>query len=162
MRNKYAIARPPGATLPDRKSLIERAWGDVPVSYIQDNEVLSECTFIDLKINKWETNSRWRAKQDSEPWIRVEILRGAAIKEFLGRDDGLVAVDFAGGTLVVLELDEGGNELDDMLLFRLVSVLGERCDVYRWTASTYQKVGTDEISRLPTQHSIRDRLLKCE
>ncbi|QCZ96611.1 hypothetical protein DL544_06210 [Stenotrophomonas sp. pho] len=36
-----------------------------------------------MKVNKWEINAEWSRKSEVEPWIRIEILRGGVVAEYL-------------------------------------------------------------------------------
>ena len=161
MSNRYAVVLGAGSILPDRGFLIGQAWGDVPVSYVQDHEVFNECSFLDLKINKWEINSQWSSKQESEPWIRIEILKGQVLEEYLRNKGCPLSVEVARETLIIFEMDEGGAAVDDMLLLRLVSVFYGRFRVYRWS-DRIEEVSENIISSLPALHTVRERLNKCE
>lgn len=160
MSNRYAVVLGPGSILPDRELLISQAWGNVPVSYVQDHEDLNECSFLDLKINKWEVNSQWSSTQDSESWIRIEILKGKVLEEYLQNEGCPLSVEVARETLVVFELDEGGIAVDDMLLLRLVSVFYGRFRVYRWS-DRIEEVSANTFASLPARHRVRERLIKC-
>ncbi|MFL6956882.1 hypothetical protein ACJ7C5_03790 [Nocardiopsis yanglingensis] len=129
MSRKYAIALHFPVVLPQRDVWIRAAWGDVPVSYFQGDEDLNNSSFLDLKVNKWEIGSdEWAGM--IEPFIRIEILRAHALVEHLGETEYRPPVDAAQQTLVVLELDEGGSELDECLLKRLVSILADGNRLY--------------------------------
>ncbi|WP_339494669.1 hypothetical protein [Pseudomonas sp. RA_105y_Pfl2_P56] len=161
MTNRYAVVVESGSDLPDREVLVSRAWGDVPVSYIQDQEAFNDCSFLDLKVNKWELNREWSAKQDSELWIRIEKLKGSALDDFLHRDGSLWPVDLAEKTLMIIELDEGGSALDHCLLLRLVSVFMEQFKVYRWSDGIVE-VSDEIVASLPAQQAVLERLIGCE
>ncbi|WP_092418662.1 hypothetical protein [Pseudomonas sp. NFPP07] len=161
MSSRYAVVLGPGSILPDRGFLISQAWGDVPVSYVQDHEIFNECRFLDLKINKWELNSRWSNKQDSEPWIRIEILKGQVLEEYLQNEGCPLSVEVARETLMIFDLDEGGSAVDDMLLLRLVSVFYDRFRVYKWS-DRIEEMSANSIASLPARDTIRERLVKCE
>ncbi|MEL4168391.1 hypothetical protein [Pseudomonas sp. ZS001] len=160
MSSKYAVVIKQGIALPEREILVRRAWGDVPASYIQDQEVFNECRFLDLKVNKWVVNKQWSNQQNSEPWIRVEMLKGGALKEYLRNESCSLSLDVTDEALVILELDEGGLELDEVLLLSLVSAFHSGYKIYRWVDG-FQEVGEDIFISLPTQHAIRERLLTC-
>ncbi|WP_238704396.1 hypothetical protein [Pseudomonas sp. RU47] len=147
--------------MPDREILVSRAWGDVPVSYIQDQESFNDCSFLDLKVNKWELNKKWSAKQNSELWIRIEKLKGVALDDFLYRDGSLWPVDMAEKTLIIIELDEGGSALDHCLLLRLVSVFLGQFRVYRWSDGI-EEVSEEIAASLPAQQTVLERLIRCE
>lgn len=89
MYSKYIVFIDKNVPLPSRASIVEGAWGnDVPISFIQDNEVLNDASYLDFKVNKWEANSKWSEMQDDEPMIRVEIFREERVADFL-RDNKL-------------------------------------------------------------------------
>ncbi|WP_455805261.1 hypothetical protein [Pseudomonas fluorescens] len=158
MSNRYAVILESGSVLPERALLVSEAWGSVPVSYVQDQEIFNECSFLDLKVNKWEVNSQWSSKQYLEPWIRIEKLTDEGLEEFLQQDGCRWSLDMTGKTLIIIDMDEGGGAMDDMLLMRLLSVFHARFKVYSCSDST------EELSdaSFPTQQSVRDRLIKCE
>ncbi|OUM05708.1 hypothetical protein BW686_20365 [Pseudomonas syringae] len=160
MTDKYAVALGSGAVLPERENLILQAWGDVPVSHFQDEDVLNDCSFLDLKINKWEVNKQWSAQQESEPWIRMEILRGQALEDYLQNDGEMLRHATQHEALVVVELDEGGLDIDDFLLMRLISVFSERFKVYRF-CDGYQEVHEEALASLPARNAVMERLVGC-
>jgi hypothetical protein len=161
MNSRYAVVLESGSALPGRETVVSQAWGDVPVSYVQDHEVFNECSFLDLKVNKWELNSEWSGKQVSEPWIRIEKHQGAALDDFLRNDGSLWPVDMTGKTLITIELDEGGSALDYCLLLRLVAVFLGQFKVYRWSDSI-EEVSEKSIAFLPPQQRVLERLINCE
>ena len=161
MSNRYAVVLEPGAHLPERDALVSQAWGSVPVSYFQDREVFSDCSFLDLKVNKWEVNREWSSKQSSEPWIRIEKFKGQSLDEFLRKEGAVLPVDMAGITLMIIEMDEGGIALDYCLLLRLVSGFLDQFKVYRWSGSL-EEVFQNTIVSLPDRHGILEQLIKCE
>jgi len=161
LTNRYAVVVESGSDLPDREILVSRAWGDVPVSHIQDQEAFNDCSFLDLKVNKWELNREWSAKQNSELCIRIEKLKGAALDDFLHRDGSLWPVDLAEKTLMIIELDEGGSALDHCLLLRLVSVFMGQFKVYRWSDGI-EEVSEEIAASLPAQQAVLERLIRCE
>lgn len=161
MSSRYAVVLEAGSILPDRESLISQAWGDVPVSYVQDHEIFNECSFLDLKVNKWELNSQWSSKQQSEVWIRIEILKGQVLEEYLKNEGCPVPVEAACETLIVFELDEGNSAVDNMLLLRLISVFYERFRVYKWS-DRIEEMNANIIASLPGRNTVRDQLIKCE
>lgn len=162
MSVRYVVVFEAGSILPDREFLISKAWGNLPVSYVQDHETLNECSYFDLKVNKWEVNSSWSDKQESEPWIRIEILKGGALKEYLHNENCPLSIDFECETLMIFWLDEGGAEMDEILLLRLVSVFYGRFKVYIWSDCVIEEVSANIISFLPNQQTVRERLIKCE
>lgn len=161
MNNKYAVVLGRGVELPSKELLISEAWGEMPVSFFQDHECFSECAFLDLKVNKWEINGQWSAQQDSEPWIRIELLRGEALKEYLLTADDLPPVDTANEFCIVFELDEGGADVDKTLLLRLVSLFFPFCKVFKLDDG-FQELSQDAIADLPSQKTVYERLMKCE
>jgi hypothetical protein len=161
MSNRYVVVLESGSSLPEREFLVSQAWGSVPVSYVQDEEAFNECSFLDLKVNKWEVNSEWSNKQDSEPWIRIEKFKGDALEELLQKEGCRWASEMAGKTLMVIELDDGGTKLDYFLLLRLVSVFYGQFKVYRWSDSIEELSGKT-IESLPAQHTVREWLIRCE
>jgi len=158
MSNRYAVILESESVLPERELLVSEAWGSVPVSYVQDQEIFNECSFLDLKVNKWEVDSQWSSKQDLEPLIRIEKLTDEGLEEFLQQEGCRWSLDMAGKKLIIIEMDEGGGAVDDMLLMRLLSVFHARFKVYSCSDSI------EELSdaSFPTQQSVRDRLIKCE
>ncbi|WP_175654038.1 hypothetical protein [Pseudomonas sp. Marseille-P9899] len=160
MSDKYAVVLEPGLVLPERGLMVSQAWGDLPVSYFQDQEVFNDCSFLDLKVNKWECNSLWGSKQEVEPWVRIEIFRGPALSEYLQNEGSFLFEEFSGGALIVLELDEDGSEIDEVLLLRLVSVFLGRFKVYKWSESI-REISVDMIASIPAKYTVRERLFKC-
>lgn len=157
MSVRYFVVLEGGASLPERDFFIYHAWGDVPVSYFQDGEVLNECSFLDLKVNKWELNSAWSDRQENEPWIRIEMYREQLLEEYLQDNEGLNFLIGACGALITLGMDEGGGAIDDMLFLRLVSVFVERFNVYRWSGSI-EKASKETIGYLPSGQLVRELL----
>ncbi|WP_057434797.1 hypothetical protein [Pseudomonas syringae group genomosp. 3] len=160
MTDKYAVALDSGVVLPERENLIRQAWGDVPVSHFQDEDVLNDCSFLDLKINKWEVNKQWSVQQESEPWIRMEILRGQALEEYLRNDGEALRNNTQHEALVVIEMDEGGMEIDDFLLMRFISVFNESFKVYRF-CDGFQEVNKEVLASIPARNTIMERLVGC-
>lgn len=161
MSSKYAVILKQGSILPKRDFLISEAWGKVPVSYFQDQESLNDCTFIYLKINKWEINSQWSSQQDSEPWIRINILKGKTLKEYVQNEEHLLPIGATSETILVFELDDTENDLDEILLLRLVSVFGNNSKIYRW-CDGFQEMGEDDLTSTLTKQDIHKRLIKCK
>ena len=161
MNHRYAVVLDAGSVLPDRASLVSLAWGDVPVSHVQDHELINECSFLDLKVNKWEIDSRWSSKQESEPWIRIEVFKGQALEEYLLSEGFPLPLDAASETLIIFGLDEGGTSVDDMLLLRLVSVFCGRFSVYR-LSDHVEKMSENTMASLPAVHTVREQLDKFD
>lgn len=153
MSRKYAIALHASVVLPQRDAWIHAAWDDVPVSHFQSDEDLNNCSFLDLKVNKWEIGSEERA-EESEPFIRVEILRAHALVEHLGETVYRQPVDAAQEIILVLELDDGGNELDEGLLKRLVSILAEGNRLYCWKDG-FRLAGMEFAQAVPTLKDVQ-------
>ncbi|WP_432216887.1 hypothetical protein ACREYJ_15735 [Pseudomonas kribbensis] len=161
MTDRYAVVLQSSAELPERTLLVNQAWGSVPVSFVQDEEDFNDCSFLDLKINKWEVNIEWSGKQAVEPWIRIEKIKEEMLDEFLKKESRSWPLDVAGKTLMTIQLDEGGSALDDVLLLRLVSVFLDRFKVYRCSDSV-EEVSREFMSYIPAQHTVLERLIKCE
>jgi len=161
MTNRYAVVLESGAELPERAFLVNQAWGSVPVSFVQDEEAFNDCSFLDLKINKWEVNVEWSGKQVVEPWIRIEKIKEEKLDEFLKKENRPWPLDVAGKTLMTIQMDEGGSALDDVLLLRLVSVFLERFKVYRCD-DRVEEVSRGCIASVPAQNTVLEWLIKCE
>jgi hypothetical protein len=161
MSSKYAAVLRRETSLPERELLIGQAWGDVPVSYVQDQECLNDCSFLDLKINKWEVNPNWSGRQDSDVWIRIEILKEARLVEYLQNEVCPLSVDVDHEILVVFELDEGWSAFDNLLLLRLVSAFCDFSKIYKW-CGIFQELSSGVFSCLPSKNDICERLQKGE
>lgn len=109
----------------ERDPLLRRAWGDLPVSFCQDQEDLNACAYLDVKVNKWEIDKRWSAIQPREPWIRLEFFRGDSLRVFLAECGVSLVIWGAPECLVVLRIDEGGWEIDRRLAMTLASVIAD-------------------------------------
>ena len=126
MYSKYLVVIDKDVALPDRGLLFEEAWGkDIPVSFVQDNETLDAASYLDVKVNKWEINEKWSHLQSEEPWIRIEVLRGQGFKKYVTENECPFIGDNNDSFLVVFELDEGGVQVDEFLLARLVKTTSE-------------------------------------
>ncbi|WP_417440284.1 hypothetical protein [Idiomarina sp.] len=156
MYSKYIILIDKNATLPSRSSIVERAWGkDVPISFVQDNEVLNDASYLDFKVNKWEANGKWSEMQDQEPLIRVEIFREERIADFMRENELQCTFDYEGYFLVALELDDGWHEVDQFLLARVVNVLAENQKLYAYDdVKGYIDCG-DCLQSLPSKEAVR-------
>ena len=159
MGDKYVVLFYLESILPERDVLVDQAWGVVPVSYVQDEESFNNCSFLDLKVNKWEVNSGWSGRQSSEPWVRIEVLKGQVLKDFLQNESFSLSVDVERNALIVIEMDEGGGALDDLLLMRLVSVFWGHFKVYRWS-NGIEEVSESVIASLPARQTIVNLLRK--
>ncbi len=159
MGTGYVVVLNAGETIPERNSLVHQAWGDVPFSYFQGHESMAESEFLDLKVNKWEINAEWSRNPDGELWIRIEIVREARVAEWLATH-GLAWMAGMGGVLLIAEMDEGGGELDEILLARLVSVLSPGNRAFLWCNGLHEIDG-EYISRLPSREDVLERLRRC-
>ena len=72
---KYTAFLDDARPIPQRDVWIRSAWGDAPISYVQDHEFLTNATFFDVKVNKWEIDKRASFDTPDDVWIRVEINR---------------------------------------------------------------------------------------
>ena len=156
METGYVVVLNAGEAIPERSSLVYQAWGDVPFSYFQGHESMAESGFLDLKVNKWEVNAEWSRNSDGEPWIRIEIVRGARVAEWLATH-GLACMAGMGGVLLIAEMDDGGGELDEVLLARLVSVFIPRNRAFHW-CNELNEIDGEYISRLPSREEVLERL----
>lgn len=159
MGTRYVVVLVAGEVLPERKSLVCQAWGEVPFSYFQDHESLNESSFLDLKVNKWEVNAEWSRKSEDEPWIRIEILRGGAITEYLAAQ-GFSLVVGVGEALLSIEMDDGGGEIDEILLAHLVSVFMPGNRVFQWR-DEISEIDGEYISRFPAREAVLEQLRRC-
>ncbi|HHA2536782.1 TPA: hypothetical protein ACOEBE_004477 [Stenotrophomonas maltophilia] len=158
MGTGYVVVLVAEGVIPERESLVCQAWGEVPISYFQDHESLNECSFIDLKVNKWEINAEWSRKSEVEPWIRIEILRGGAVAEYLVAQGLSLVVE--GGALLSIEMDDGGGEIDEILLVNLVSVFMPGNRVFQWRGGL-SEIDGEYISRFPAREEVLERLRHC-
>jgi hypothetical protein len=115
----------------ERKALLCRAWGRLPVSYVQDHEDLASCTYLDVKVNKWEIDSLWSKLQPQEPWIRLEFFRGELLDPLLGKYGLSLASRKSCNTIVVIRVDEGGSDIDRKLALALASALTSGESIYQ-------------------------------
>ncbi|CCP10558.1 hypothetical protein SMSKK35_2172 [Stenotrophomonas maltophilia SKK35] len=142
--------------LPQRDVWIRAAWGEVPASYFQGDEDLNNSSFLGLKVNKWKIGSdEWAGM--IEPFINIEILRAHALAEYLGETIHRPPVDAAQEIILVLELDDGGNELDEGLFKRLVSILAEGNRLYCWKDG-FRLAGREFAQAVPTLKDVQLRL----
>jgi hypothetical protein len=155
MSDEYVVAVGREASLPPRNVLISQAWGSLPVSYFQDHEDLDECSFLDLKVNKWEINDLW-AGNGIEPAIRIDILKGAALSDFMRNHDFPISC-VAYERLLVLKLDEGAEAIDEMLLLRLISVLVGIGKVYV-LRQRVEELTEGSINAMPTVGAVVEKL----
>lgn len=147
--------------LPERDALVAQAWGDVPVSYFQDAGRLSACSFLDIKVNKWELNSEWSREQGGEPFIRIELLREDSREDMSRVESFSPPMDGKREALIVFELDDGGNEVDEVLLLRLVSFFAGGSRIYRWSDG-FHEVTESIFASLPTREIVHEWLQMCD
>ena len=156
MYSKYLVMIDVDTSLPSRKSMVEIAWGeDVPISFVQDNEVFNEASYLDFKVNKWEVNQKWSEMQDEEPWIRLEIIRDIQIKDYVSENKLTFSFDYKRYYLVALELDDGWQEIDQALLARVVVSLAKNKKVYAFDDNEGYIDCTDTLSSLPSKKTVR-------
>ncbi|WP_312935803.1 hypothetical protein [Pseudomonas sp.] len=157
MRARYVVVVEGDSILPERDSLIESAWGDLPVSYIQGNEKLNESDFLDFKINKWEINNNWSNKQSSEPFIRLEILKQDSLVEYVVKEGLILPAHNYSGFLLVFEIDSNAELVDEISLFRVLSVFSDEYKVYRWT-NTVEALGSEFFSLVPSREKLMEMI----
>jgi len=156
MYSKYIVVIDKGISLPSRICLLEDAWGKkVPVSFVQDDEELDAASYLDVKVNKWEANSKWSNMQDEEPWIRIEILRNGNLVNFLSENEFQFSVDSENYFLVVLELDEGWQEIDQVILARLVKIISATHQCYAYDSIGKYVICSDYLKSLPSKERVR-------
>jgi hypothetical protein len=160
MSDKYVVVLDAGTDLPERDYLISNAWGDAPVSYVQDEVAFNECSFLDLKVNKWEVNNEWSKQQVSEPWIRIEKVEGEVLNDFLLNEGSAWPKENVPEKIITIELDEGGSEVDEILLQRLIAVFFGRFKVYR-CSDRIEEVSQGTIDTIPTLDAIHERIRRC-
>lgn len=131
MSIKYLTIFNKNSTPPERQDLINRAWGDLPTSHIQGGEKIKDSDYLDIKVNKWEVNPLWSKRQSPEPFIRIEILKDEKLNSYLkssGLTDRLaVESNFA----MVIEMDEGAIDIDQVLMLNLFAVLSNFSDIFK-------------------------------
>lgn len=154
MSFKFFVVSKARDQLPACAALLADAWGDLPVSYMQGDENLNKASFIDAKVNKWEVNRRWGDVYGIEPTVRVELLKGDALKTYVTDEKWVPEVDLEADRLVVLERDEGGSEIDDVLAIALLSVFARGGECYRLEEGLY-RLGEAFFSALPSKDTIR-------
>lgn len=162
MYSKYLVLIDKNNKLPDRVSLVEKAWGDLPVSHIQDAEDLNEASYLDLKVNKWEVNGKWSTKQNQEPWIRIEILRGESLLRFVNQNDFGFPVDQSDSFLMTFELDEldeGWLDVDYALIANLVRVLPAAQKIFAYDESYIRIDGYKHFETVPTKDLVKEKLI---
>jgi len=130
MVSKYFIFFDKKILIPARNTWIKKAWGNLPYSYVQDDEDLNKATYLDLKINKWEVDRKWSTHQAEEPWIRIELLNGVDVSNCLSENG--FNHEKTPGFLLFFELDGDGDEIDYDLLDSLVASLvnQQECNIY--------------------------------
>ncbi|BFM49948.1 hypothetical protein [Marinomonas sp. THO17] len=156
MYSKYIVLIDNKVPLPSRASIVNDAWGEsIPVSFVQDAEVLNDASYLDLKVNKWEANGKWSEMQEQEPWIRVETYRDERVREFLDENQLRLTVNNKNCFLVALELDDGWQEIDQVLLACVVKALVKIQNIYAYDdVKGYIDCG-DYLKSLPSKESVR-------
>lgn len=157
MSFKFFVVSKVRDPLPARAALLADAWGDLPVSYMQGHENLNKASFIDAKVNKWEVNHRWGDVYGIEPTVRVELLKGDALKAYVDDEQWVPKVDLETDRLVVLERDEGGSEIDDVLALALLSVFARGGECYRLEEGLHE-LREAFLSSLPSKDAIRSAI----
>lgn len=127
---RYAVFLGSNYHFPSRGMLFSCAWGSLPASYFQDDEALEKCSFIDMKVNKWEVNERWRLRQADEPWIRVELVRGDDVAEYLAAFSSVLPAGRIINTVALFDMDEGAEEVDEILLLRIAFAFSGGDSIY--------------------------------
>jgi len=156
MYSKYIVLINKSIFLPSRISLLEKAWGEeLPVSFLQDAEELDAASYLDVKVNKWEANDKWSKMQAEEPWIRIEILRDNSLENFLRKNKRLFFVDNESCFLVVLELDSGWQDIDQILLARLVKEVSETDQCYACDDSGKYIACSKYLKSLPSKEAVK-------
>jgi len=112
MHPTYFVVLEAGRRLPERSALLKRAWGDLPVSYIQDRAKINSCSYLDVKVNKWEVDKRWSIMSTQEACIRIEFLRRDKLANFINERDLPLAVNTGSDVLVVLQIDGDVPEIE--------------------------------------------------
>jgi len=154
--SKYIVLIDKSASLPSRIHLLGEAWGkEIPVSFVQDNEELDAASYLDVKVNKWEANSKWSDIQNEEPWIRIEILRDSSLINFLDENKSQFPVDKKNYFLVVLELDNGRQEIDQVLLALLVKIISATHECYAYDDLGKTIICTEYLKSLPSREAVK-------
>ncbi len=160
---KYLILFDDVVKLPQRADLISKAWGERnPVSFFQSDEDLNKATFLDVSINKWEVNPKWSDEYDVAPLVRIEILRGSAVKDFTSENHIIVPSDTL--SALVFSLDDGYKNIDILLLTRLVYEIKNfiECIVYGCNSLPYQEINPDTFfDKLPGIRDLNANILNC-
>lgn len=160
MYPKYVVLIKKDARLPSRQVLLDEAWGEnMPISYIQDEEALDAASYLDIKVNKWEINPAWSTLQDEEPWIRIEIFRKKGVDEFRGGIARNFSSNLEGYILLSFELDDGWDEIDLLLLGRLVKVISINNECYALNDSGEYMHCEDLFYSIPSVSVIQKLLL---
>ena len=117
--------------------------------------------FLILKLISGKLIASGVSCKGGAPWIRVEILRGAPLEGYLKGQGVFPLIKGSGELLLVFELDDGGNDLDEILLLRLVMVFWGAGIIYRWDDG-FHVVDENAIASLPGLEVVRSRLLRCK
>jgi hypothetical protein len=131
----------------------------VPVSYVQDDENLNFCGFLELKVNKWEINTESRECGRFEPYIRCKISKAGAAETSRASFDFSSLLGAGCETYIVLESDEDAGEVDNMLLLRLVAVLSRAGKAYV-LRDRLNEMSEDELRAVPTKSVVLTRLME--
>ena len=163
MYSKYIVFIDNKVPLPERISIISRSWGeDIPISFSQDNEVLNDASYLDLKVNKWEANSKWSEIQNQEPWIRVEIYRDEQVGEFVLKNKLRLNFDCDNYFLLVIGLDDGWQEIDQILLGCIVKATMKSYQTYGYDDTKGYIICHDYLNSLPSKDTVRQYIfLAC-
>lgn len=133
--------------LPHRELLLRTAWAGLPVSYSQDSEDINTCTYLDVKINKWELKTV--AAGMSESWIRIEILKGIRASNYLKEKGVAISDNKKSEILIVLRADDGSAEIDKSLMVMLAAVIANEAPLYRYDEeSGIEEVDSREIVKM--------------
>lgn len=130
MSTQYWILLKNGHCIPEREMLLSSAWGDLPVSYSQDHEEINFCSYLDVKVNKWEIDKKWSKVQFPEPNISIEFFRKKELAAFLDGKHLPFVVNREHDTLVILQVDVGGWDIDQKLTVALASVIAGTEPIY--------------------------------
>jgi len=161
MCSKYLVVCDRRENFPSRVEWLDRAWGEVPVSYVQDGEELRSTSYLDVKVNKWELNSGWSGRQVDEPWIRIEFFRDNFLKSFVEENAFPFDLDFSSDMLLVFELDDGWLDVDKYLIENIVCVLSEKCRCYLWRGR-FELLGREYFKNIPSKIEVKNMLIDCQ
>ncbi len=119
---------------------------------------MNHAEYLDVKVNKWESNSEWSGK--GEPFVRIGIFRNCQLADFVREGELSAPSDFQPKVILTMELDCGGSEID-VALFRSLVCVVMRCGVgYRWRGS-WEAVDAISISScLPSLRDLQEAVVK--